>query len=74
MNTRAETLRTSIAYSFRKLRIGDKRGRLLTEAERYALADQVVTLLKPYGDLWRLNEPMPAPIKPSAMSVWNAEN
>lgn len=44
------------AYAMRQLRIGDKRGRLLTEAERYAIADHVMASLRLYGDQWRLDE------------------
>jgi hypothetical protein len=54
--TRADKLRSSVAYALFKLKIPDRKGRLLTEAERYAVADQVVALLRLYGDQWRLDE------------------
>ena len=54
--TRADKLRSSVAYALFKLKVPDLKGRLLTEAERYAIADQVVVLLRLYGDQWRLDE------------------
>lgn len=60
--TRADKLRSSVAYAFFKLKIPDRKGRLLTEAERYAVADQVVVLLRLYGDQWRLDEEVKAQI------------
>jgi hypothetical protein len=54
--TRADKLRSSVAYALFKMRIPDRKGRLLTEAERYAIADQVVALLRLYGDQWKLDE------------------
>ena len=59
MLTRRDVLRSSIAYALRKVRIADRRGRLLTEEERYAIADQVVELLRLYGDRWKLDEEVP---------------
>jgi len=63
--TRADKLRLSVAYSLRKLKIPDRRGRLLTEPERYAIADHVVALLRLYGDQWKLDEEVSSPITPS---------
>lgn len=54
--TRADKLRLSVAYALRRLRIDGRRGRLLTEQERFAIADQVVATLRLYGDQWRLDE------------------
>jgi hypothetical protein len=64
--TRGEVLRFAIAYAFRQSRKvirGLKQG--LTEEERYAVADHVVTQLKDRGDPWRLNEDAPT-AKPSS--------
>lgn len=57
--TRAAKLRSSIAYALFRLKVPDRKGRLLTEAERYAIADQVVAALRLYGDQWRLDEEIP---------------
>jgi hypothetical protein len=55
--TRGEVLRYALAYALRRSRKivrGLKEG--LTEPERYAVADHVVSQLKDRGDPWRLNE------------------
>lgn len=55
--TRGEILRYRIAFALRravKVVRGLRQG--LTEAERYAVADDVVAQLKKYGDPWRLSE------------------
>jgi hypothetical protein len=55
--TRGDVLRYAIAFALmraRKIVRGLKEG--LTEAERYAVADQVVYQLKKHGDEWRLSE------------------
>jgi hypothetical protein len=54
--TRADKLRLSIAYALRRLQIDGRRGRILTEQERFAIADHVVATLRLYGDQWRLDE------------------
>jgi hypothetical protein len=59
--TRAEKLRSSVAYALMKLRIPDRRGRLLKEDERYAVADHVVATLRLHGDQWRLDEEVEMP-------------
>jgi hypothetical protein len=55
--TRGDVLRDSIAFArmrARKIIRGLKEG--LTESERYAVADAVVSQLKERGDRWGLNE------------------
>ena len=55
--TRGDVLRYRIAYALmkaRKIIRGLKEG--LTEDERYAVADHVVSQLKERGDPWGLNE------------------
>jgi hypothetical protein len=55
--TRGDLLRYAIAYALiraRKVVRGLKHG--LTEEERYAVADQVVSQLKQHGDPWELSE------------------
>jgi hypothetical protein len=55
--TRGDVLRYKIAFALsRAVKIvrGLKHG--LTEAERHAVADHVVTQLKEHGDPWRLND------------------
>lgn len=59
--TRAAKLRSSVAYALLRLKIADKRGRLLTDAERFAIADKVVATLRLYGDQWRLDEEVELP-------------
>jgi hypothetical protein len=64
--TRGEVLRYAIAYALRrwqKVIRGLKEG--LTEQERYAVADHVVSQLKDRGDPWRLNEEQPTAKPPS---------
>lgn len=46
-NTRAHKLRFSVAYALFRLKIADRKGRTLTEAERNAIADHVVATLRP---------------------------
>lgn len=58
--TRAHKLRLSVAYALKGLKIPDRKGRLLTEAERYAIADRVVAALRLYGDQWQLDEELPS--------------
>jgi hypothetical protein len=58
--TRSEDLRFSIAFALGdavKVVRGLRKG--LTEAERYAVADQVVYRLKKYGDAWELDKELP---------------
>jgi hypothetical protein len=60
MRTRADTLRSAIAFALiraRKIVRGLRQG--LTEDERYAVADATVQRLKEYGDPWRLSEELP---------------
>lgn len=55
--THGDMLRYAIAFALqraRKIVRGLKEG--LTEAERYAVADQVVSQLKEHGDPWGLSE------------------
>ncbi len=55
--TRGDVLRYAIAYALmraRKIVRGLNDG--LTEDERYAVADHVVSQLKERGDPWRLDE------------------
>jgi hypothetical protein len=55
--TRGEILRAAIAFALRNARKvvrGLKQG--LSEAGRYAVADQVVAQLKERGDPWGLNQ------------------
>lgn len=55
--TRGDVLRYAIAYALmraRKIVRGLKDG--LTEDERYAVADHVVSQLKEHGDPWRLSD------------------
>lgn len=55
--TRGDVLRDSIAFALmraRKIIRGLKEG--LTEDERYAVADHVISQLKERGDPWRLNK------------------
>jgi hypothetical protein len=55
--TRGDLLRYAIAFALmraRKIVRGLKEG--LTEDERYAVADQVVSRLKQHGDPWELSE------------------
>jgi len=55
--TRGDVLRYAIAYALRRARKivrGLKDG--LTEDERYAVADHVVSQLKEHGDPWRLSD------------------
>jgi hypothetical protein len=55
--TRGDVLRDSIAFALRRARKiirGLKEG--LTEDERYAVADHVVSQLKARGDPWGLGE------------------
>jgi hypothetical protein len=59
--TRADKLRISVAYALFKLKVPDRKGRLLSEAERFAVADRVVAALRLYGDQWRLDEIVEAP-------------
>jgi hypothetical protein len=64
--TRGEVLRYALAYALRRSRKivrGLKEG--LTEPERYAVADHVVSQLKDRGDPWRLNEEQPTAKPPS---------
>ena len=54
---RGDVLRYAIAYALlraRKIVRGLKQG--LTEEERFAVADHVVTQLKQHGDPWELSE------------------
>ena len=55
--TRGDVLRYAIAYALlraRKIVRGLKAG--LTEAERFAVTDHVVSQLKQHGDPWELSE------------------
>ncbi len=55
--TRGDVLRYNLAFALRrvsKIVRGLRQG--LTEAERYAVADHVVTQLKQRGDPWHLSE------------------
>jgi len=55
--TRGDMLRYAIAFALRRARKivrGLKEG--LTEDERYAVADHVVSQLQERGDPWRLSE------------------
>jgi hypothetical protein len=55
--TRADVLRYAIAYALmraRKIVRGLKQG--LTEDERFAVADHVVSQLQDHGDPWELSE------------------
>jgi hypothetical protein len=55
--TRGDLLRYAIAFALqraRKIVRGLKEG--LTEEERYAVADHVVSQLKEHGDPWGLSE------------------
>jgi hypothetical protein len=64
--TRGEVLKYAIAFALRRSRKivrGLKEG--LTEAERFAVADQTVAELKERGDPWRLNEEAPTAKPPS---------
>jgi hypothetical protein len=64
--TRGEVLRYALGYALRRSRKivrGLKEG--LTEPERYAVADHVVSQLKDRGDPWRLNEEQPTAKPPS---------
>ena len=58
--TRGDVLRYAIAYALlraRKIVRGLKAG--LTEEERFAVADHVVSQLKQHGDPWELSEAEP---------------
>jgi hypothetical protein len=55
-------LRHSVAYALFKMRVPDRKGRLLAEAERFAVADEVVAMLRLYEDQWRLNEEVEIPV------------
>ena len=64
--TRGDVLRDSIAFALmraRKIIRGLKEG--LTEDERFAVADHVVSQLKARGDPWGLNEEARAGPPPS---------
>jgi hypothetical protein len=64
--TRGEVVRYALTYALmrsRKIVRGLKQG--LTEEERYAVADHVVSQLKDRGDPWRLNEEQPTAKPPS---------
>jgi hypothetical protein len=41
--------------------VPDRKSRVLTEAERFAVADEVVAALRLYGDQWRLGEEVEIP-------------
>jgi len=55
--TRGDVLRYTIAYALMRARkiVRGLKDRL-TEAERYAVADHVVSQLKDGGDPWRLDD------------------
>jgi hypothetical protein len=61
MRTRADQLRSDIAFALMRLKIQGRKG-VLTEAQRYEIADLVVKRLRQYGDPWRLGEPLPEPL------------
>jgi hypothetical protein len=64
--TRGEVLRYAIAFALRRSRkIIRGLKQELTEGERYAVADHVVSQLKDRGDPWRLNEEQPTAKPPS---------
>jgi hypothetical protein len=64
--TRGEVLRYAIAFALRRSRkIIRGLKQELTEGERYAVADHVVSQLKDRGDPWRLNEEAPTAKPPS---------
>jgi hypothetical protein len=58
--TRGDVLRYRIAFALsRAAKIVRRLRQALTEAERYAVADDVVEQLKERGDPWRLSEDAP---------------
>lgn len=58
MKTKADQLRLAVAYALRDARVQGRKG-ALTEADRYAVADHVVTRLREHGDPWGLDETLP---------------
>jgi hypothetical protein len=58
--TRGEQLKSSVAFAlFGAVKVVRGLSKGLTEAERYAVADQVVYELKRYGDAWELEKELP---------------
>ncbi len=56
---RGEILKFSIAFALRKVKIYGRKG-VITEAQRYEIAEYAVEALKHNGnDPWQLNEDMP---------------
>jgi hypothetical protein len=58
LRTKADQLRLAIAYALRDLKIHGRKG-VLSEADRYAIADAVITRLTQCGDRWNLQEEIP---------------
>lgn len=58
LRTRADQLRLAIAFALIRLKIHGRKG-VLTDADRSAIAEHVVTQLRQYGDPWRLDEELP---------------
>jgi hypothetical protein len=58
MRTKADQLRLAIAYALRDLKIQGRKG-VLTEVDRYAIADAVIIRLTQSGDCWNLREEIP---------------
>lgn len=58
MRTKADQLRHSIAFALGRPKIQGRKG-VLSEQDRYAIADEVVARLREHGDHWRLDEELP---------------
>jgi hypothetical protein len=58
-HTRGFVLTFSISFALSKVRLRTLRGKLFSEEDRRAIADDVVRQLKQYGDPWGLYESMP---------------
>lgn len=58
MQNKADLLRHCIAYALRDLRIQGRKG-ILTEADRYAIAEHVVARLREQRAQWNLDEALP---------------
>jgi hypothetical protein len=58
VHTKADQLRLAIAYALRDLKIQGRKG-ALSEADRYMIADAVITRLTQSGDSWNLHEEIP---------------
>ena len=69
--TRAGMLRFAVAFALRKLKIHGRKG-VLTEEQRYAIGDHVVSELRRHGDPRKLDREIPNP--PPGALAYRDEN